>query len=123
MFGHKLKSIESEAMRFGTLAAHAHVACTPVRRTRKVAHKITRRRKMSGRLFAIPESRKFPIPDAYHAELALTHLMRIVGRHGLHTSYKAEARKVLSAVKKHWPSVYACEADLVRKIKKEYKLS
>jgi hypothetical protein len=124
VIGHKLKSVESDRMRFGALAAHAHAACTPVRKTRKVARRVTQRRKLPGRIFAIPESRKFPIHDAYHANLALGHLMRMVGRHGLHAEYKSdEARKVLSAVRKHWPSVYACEADLVRRIKKEYRLS
>ncbi len=114
--------VENQVVKLGALAAHAHAACAPTRKTKKVARKITQRRKVPGSLFAIPSTRKFPIHDAYHAKLALTHLARMIGRHGLHVEYKAEARKVLAAVKKHWPSVFACEQDLVTKLKKEYRL-
>lgn len=64
--------------------------------------------------FAIPETRSYPIPDAYHAKLALSALMRVYGRHG---SDPVSARKVLAAVKHRFPGVYLCESMLVSKIK------
>jgi hypothetical protein len=110
-------------MDFGEMAAHAHAAaCQIAGRTDKVARSLAARMQMKPGKFAIPRERKFPIHDIYHAKLALSHLMRMIGRHGLHPNYKAEAKKVLAAVKRHWPSVYACEADLVKEIRKAYKL-
>lgn len=75
---------------------------------------------MPEKAFAIPESRTFPIHDAYHATSALSHLLRIAGRHG---SQPAVAKKVLQAVHKRWPDVYACESDLVAKIRKVHHLA
>jgi hypothetical protein len=67
----------------------------------------------------LPKIRRYPIHDAYHAMLALTHLLRVGGRHGARTT---EARAVLAAVRKRWPAVISCEKDLVTKIRKVHKL-
>lgn len=122
MASRHIGKLDRESHKLSALAAHAHAACTPVHKTRKIARKISQRRKMSGRLFALPTERKFPIHDAYHAKLALTHLERMIGRHGFHKEYASEARKVLAAVRKHWPGVVACEEDLVRKIRSQFRL-
>jgi hypothetical protein len=67
--------------------------------------------------FALPNERRYPIHDAYHAELALTHLLRSAGRHGANPGV---ARKVLAAVNKRWPNVVSCHVDLVAKIRKAH---
>jgi hypothetical protein len=79
------------------------------------------RAQLPRRLFADPFGRRYPIHDEYHAKLALTHLLRVAGRHG--SFDRATAATVLDAVKKRWPDVYRCEADLVSRIKRLYKLS
>jgi hypothetical protein len=93
--------------------------CIPAPRTKKVGKKKAERAKLPKALYAIPEERRFPIHDPYHATLALSHLLRSAGRHGADPT---TARKVLAAVRKHWPEVIACEQDLVTKIKKRHKL-
>jgi hypothetical protein len=93
--------------------------CIPTSKTKKVGRKKAERAKLPKKLYAIPEGRRFPIHDAYHATLALSHLLRSAGRHGADPT---TARKVLAAVRKHWPEVTACEKDLVGKIKKKHGL-
>ena len=105
--------------------AEALSACSAVPRTKKVSSLITERRRMSPAKFAIPEERAYPIHDAYHAKLAIAHLVRSAGRHpGLRVSPpgRATARKVLSAVRQHWPEVYGCESDLIHRVKDLYRL-
>jgi hypothetical protein len=68
--------------------------------------------------FAIPETRRYPIHDEYHATLALSHLLRTAG----HGAKPRDARQVLSAVRRRWPAVYACESDLVTKVRRAHKL-
>lgn len=82
--------------------------CTPTKRTKKLSKR--KRAKLTPSKYAIPERRAYPIPDAYHATLALQSLIRVAGRHG---PRKTDARRVISAVKKRWPDVYICEFDLV----------
>lgn len=93
--------------------------CIPAPKTKKVGRKKAERAKVAKKLYAIPEERRFPIHDAYHATLALSHLLRSAGRHGADPT---TARKVLAAVRRHWPEVIACEGDLVTKIKKRHEL-
>jgi hypothetical protein len=95
------------------------IACIPAPRTKKVGKKKAQRAALPKKIYAITEGRRFPIHDPYHATLALSFLLRTAGRHG---PMPATARKVLAAVRKHWPEVVACEQDLVRKIKKAHKL-
>jgi hypothetical protein len=101
------------------MAARKIKVCIPAPRTKKVGKKKAERAKLAKELYAIPEGRRFPIHDPYHATLALSHLLRSAGRHG---ADPATARKVLAAVRKHWPEVIACEQDLVGKIKKKHGL-
>jgi hypothetical protein len=100
-------------------AYNAYAACMPVKRTKKVPSRVAGRRAMPSAMFAIPGERKFPLKDPYHAKLALTSLMRIAGRHGA-TGYKTEAKKVLSAVRRHYPQVFGCEKPLVSKIRRTF---
>ena len=72
------------------------------------------RKRMHASTFAVPETRSYPIPDAYHARLALSALMRVHGRHGADPN---AARKVLAAVRQKFPIVYRSESMLVFKIK------
>lgn len=55
------------------------------------------RKKLSKRSFALPEKRKYPIPDKAHARNALAR----VAQHGT----KAEQKKVKAAVQKKFPSI------------------
>ncbi len=94
-------------------------ACVPTRRTAPVPRLQTRRRSLPRGAFALPEKRSYPIPDAYHATLALTYLLRTVARHGPRSE---DAKKVLSAIRHFYPDVYDCEFDLVSRIKAENKI-
>lgn len=93
--------------------------CVPARRTVKLPSKLSARRRLPAQVFALPEERRYPLPDAYHATLALSFLVRVAGRHGPRPE---EARKVLSAVRHYWPDVYKCEADLVAEAKRRNKV-
>lgn len=93
--------------------------CVPAKRTVKVPRLLTKRRSLPAAAFALPEERRYPIPDEYHATLALSFLVRTAGRHGPRPE---EARKVLSAVRHYWPGVYRCEADLVAEAKRRNKV-
>lgn len=92
------------------------LACTVT-----TGEKITssRRRRLKDEIFALPETRSYPLTDAYHARLALTSLLRVAGRHG---SDPALARKVLRAVEKRFPEVYLCYMPLVVKVKRAYRV-
>jgi hypothetical protein len=92
----------------------------PARRTGKVPRKITARRRVAPGKFVFPETRGFPIPDPYHATLALSSLMRIAGRHGVTSESRARAHEVLRAVRERFPRVYAGERDLVAEINRAY---
>jgi len=52
----------------------------PIHRTKAIPNRVSVRRRMPGSAFAVPETKSYPIPDAYHAELALTALLRVVYR-------------------------------------------
>ncbi len=93
--------------------------CEPASRTAKFPRKITERRKAPGKIFALPERRAYPIHDSYHATLALSHLLRTAGRHG---PQPEAARRVLAAVRKHWPQVCGCEQAMVAQIKRAHGL-
>jgi hypothetical protein len=77
---------------------------------------------MPARTFAVPETRGYPIPDPYHAELALTALLRVVGRHGVTPEGRRTAKEVLRAVHKRYPAVYFAEHNVVEKIRRKYHL-
>jgi|WetSurMetagenome_2_1015567.scaffolds.fasta_scaffold256698_2 hypothetical protein len=96
------------AIRRGTKTVPAH-------RTKAVP---SRRQAMRASDFAIPEDRSYPIPDAYHATLALGALLRSAGRHGVSSNFRSRARKVLAAVRSRFPGVYRGEADLVAKVRR-----
>jgi len=96
-----------------------YAACVAATRTRRVSRRVSVRRRMSSGSFALPSEKRFPIHDAYHATLALSHLLRVAGRHGADPK---NARRVLAAVKRKWPSVYRCEMDLVKKIRWAHRL-
>ena len=103
-----------------------HASCEVTHQT-PAQPKRTRTRRRFGGPYIFPgksagQRPRFPIPDAYHAKLALSALERIAGRHGTGQPYKTEARKVLSAVKKRFPHVYACEGPLVAAIRARYSL-
>ena len=55
------------------------------------------RKKLSKKSFALPEKRKYPIPDKAHARNALAR----VAQHGS----PAEQKKVKAAVRKRYPSL------------------
>ena len=103
--------------RFLDDAARAYAACTPAHRTSKLPPQLRKRLPASKKTFAIPESKSYPIHDPYHATLALGALLRVAGRHGPDPKI---ASRVLAAVHKRWPGVYACERDLVSKIKSRH---
>jgi hypothetical protein len=92
----------------------------PARRTGKVPRKMSARRRFAPGEFIFPETRGFPIPDPYHATLALSSLMRIAGRHGVSSESRARARAVLEAVRERFPQVYAGERELVAEIHRAY---
>jgi hypothetical protein len=92
------------------------------KKTKKLPSRIKGRRKLPSEIFVFPEERSFPIPDAHHAGLALSALMRMAGRHGVDSTSRVKARKVLAAVKKRFPGVYAGEADIVAAVKRRYRL-
>lgn len=92
----------------------------PAKRTRALPGRITQRRKVSGREFVFPEDRRYPIPDAYHATLALSSLLRTAGRHGVTSRSREDARKVLEVVCDRFPSVCEGESDLVEQVRRTY---
>jgi hypothetical protein len=77
---------------------------------------------MPARDFAVPETKSYPIPDRYHAELALTALLRVAGRHGVTPEGKRTAKEVLAAVRRRFPVVYHGEETTVNKIIRKYRL-
>jgi len=92
------------------------------KKTKKLPSKIKGRRKLPAEIFVFPEERTFPIPDAHHAGLSLSALMRMAGRHGVDATSRTKARKVLAAVKKRFPGVYSGESDIVSSVKRRYGL-
>lgn len=100
--------------------------CVPTEQRWKLTR--TERDNLPDSAFAIPEYRAFPIPDAYHATLALGALLRTYGRQwDIATDkergdYRWEAKKVLAAVKRKFPGVYKCEQDLVDKVRDAYDI-
>lgn len=91
-------------------------------RTKAVPNRVATRRRMPARVFAVPETKSYPIPDAYHAELALTALLRVVGRHGKSPEGRRTAREVLAAVRRRYPGVYRREELVVEKVQRKYDL-
>ena len=91
--------------------------CLPLVETRRVSRRTDVRRKMHPQAFALPSERKYPIHDAHHAELALTHLYRAAAKSG---PDRKTARKVLNAVSKRWPNVFKAHTALVDKIRKAH---
>lgn len=71
-------------------------------RTEAIPSRVGVRRRMPARTFAVPETRGYPIPDPYHAELALTALLRVVGRHGVTPEGKRTAKIPIEFSGKTW---------------------
>ena len=94
----------------------------PIHRTKAIPNRVSVRRRMPGSAFAVPETKSYPIPDAYHAELALTALLRVVGRHGVTAEGKKTSREVLRTVRHKCPTVYRKEEDVVAEIHDAYDL-
>lgn len=92
----------------------------PATRTRALPGKVTSRRKLPGHEFVFPDDRRYPIPDAYHATLALSSLLRTAGRHGVTSQSRRDARKVISVVCERFPSVCEGEGDLIEKVRRTY---
>jgi len=92
------------------------------KRTTKLPERISGRKKLPAEIFVFPEERSFPIPDAHHAGLALSALMRMAGRHGVDERSRTKARKVLAAVRSRFPGVYLGESDIVSSVKRRYRL-
>lgn len=92
----------------------------PAKRTRALPGRITQRRKVPGREFIFPEDRRYPVPDAYHATLALSSLLRTAGRHGVTSQSRKDASRVLEVVCERFPSVCEGEGDLVEKVRRTY---
>lgn len=93
-----------------------------VHRTKAIPNRVGVRCRMPESAFAVPETRSFPIPDAYHAELALTALLRIEGHYGVTTEGKRTAREVLAAVRHKFPAIYAREERVVAEIHDRYTI-
>ena len=93
-----------------------------VHRTKAIPNRVGVRRRMPASKFTVPETRSFPIPDAYHAELALTALLRVAGRHGVSAEGRRTAREVLAAVRHKFPSIYSREEEVVAEIHDRYGL-
>lgn len=91
-------------------------------RTKAIPARVSVRRRMPSKVFAVPETKSYPIPDEYHAELALTALLRVVGRHGVTAEGKRTAREVLRAVRHKFPRIYQREQDVVAEIHDQYGL-
>jgi len=93
-----------------------------IHRTKAIPNRVGIRRRMPASAFAVPETHAYPIPDAYHAELALTALLRVVGRHGVSAEGRRTAREVLAAVRHKFPRVYQKEQEIVAEIHDQYGL-
>ncbi len=87
--------------------------CLPLTHTHRIGRRVDQRKAMKPSAFAIPSERAYPIHDPYHAEMALTHLIRTGTKH----PDAKRAKKVLAAIHKKWPKVYTCHMDLVAKAK------
>lgn len=101
--------------------------CEPVKRTKALPRLTKKRRKVRGAAFVYKGNEagtrpRFPLPNPYHAKLALVSLLRIAGRHGTGEPYRTEARKVLQAIKKKFPNVYGCELDVVASIAEKFNI-
>lgn len=103
----------------GREAINLYPVCGPAERTTGFPRKASERKRAPSKIFALPEKRAYPIHDSYHATLALAHLLRTAGRHG---PQPEAARRVLAAVRRHWPGVYGCEQAMVARIKRAHGL-
>ena len=90
--------------------------------TKAIPKRAKARRKLPPGDFVFPEERAYPIPDAYHAGLALQALIRTAGRHGTDFDSRVRALKVLRAVKRRFPGIYGGESNLVDKVKRIYRI-
>jgi len=100
----------------------SQIQCVPAPRTAAIPKRKKARARIPLRDYIFPESRSYPIPDAYHATLALSFMLRTIGRHGMNPKRQERARIVLRTIRDRWPDVYACERDLVREIRREADL-
>jgi len=85
------------------------------KKTKKLPSRIKGRRKLPSEIFVFPEERSFPIPDAHHAGLALSALMRMAGRHGVDSIAYTPGNLFFTAAS-------AGEADIVAAVKRRYRL-
>ena len=91
-------------------------------KTRAIPKRVAARRKLAPGDFVFPDEMAYPIPDAYHAGLALQALIRTAGRHGVDYDSRIRALKVLKAVRKRFPGIYGGEHNLVEEVKRRYRL-
>ena len=91
-------------------------------KTKAIPKRVGIRRKLSPKDFVFPDEMAYPIPDAYHAGLALQALIRTAGRHGVDHGSRVRALKVLKAVRKRFPGIYGGEHNLVEEVKRRYRL-
>ena len=89
-------------------------------KTKAIPKRVKLRRLLPPHEFVFPKERAYPIPDAYHAGLALQALIRTAGRHGVNQSSRIRALKVLESVKDCFPGIYAGEGNLVKEVKRIY---
>ena len=91
-------------------------------KTKAIPKRVKVRRALPAGEFVFPEERAYPIPDAYHAGLALQALIRTAGRHGVDFDSRCRALKVLKAVRRRFPGIYRGEGNLVEGIKRIYRI-
>ena len=92
------------------------------KKTRAIPKRVAARKKLAPGDFVFPDEMAYPIPDAYHAGLALQALIRTVGRHGVDHGSRVRALKVLKAVRRRFPGIYGGEHNLVDEVKLRYRL-
>lgn len=91
-------------------------------KTKAIPKRVKVRRSLPPSDFVFPKERAYPIPDAYHAGLALQALIRTAGRHGTDFDSRVRALKVLKAVKRRFPGIYEGESNLVDKVRRIYRI-
>ena len=92
-------------------------------KTKAIPKRVKVRRALPAGDFVFPEERAYPIPDAYHAGLALQAIIRTAGRHGTNFNSRHRALKVLRAVQRRFPGIYRGEGNLVAEIKRICRIS
>jgi hypothetical protein len=92
------------------------------RKTKAIPKRVAVRRRLPASDYVFPDDEAYPIPDAYHAGLALQALLRTAGRHGIDEPSRERASKVLGAVRKRFPGIYDGEHNLVVAVRRRYGL-